>query len=45
VRYNQNLNNAYYHRTLSASDIIDGKTSNPQANLLVQALSASTAAH
>jgi lipid-binding SYLF domain-containing protein len=45
VRYNQNLNDAYYHRTLAASDIIDGKTSNPHANLLVQALSASMAAH
>ncbi len=38
VRYSQNLNNAYYHRTLSASDILAGKTSNPQANLLTQSL-------
>jgi lipid-binding SYLF domain-containing protein len=45
VRYNQNLNNAYYHRTLSASDIVGGKTSNPQAGLLTQALANATAAH
>lgn len=43
VRYSQNLNNAYYRRTLSASDIIAGKTSNPQANVLVQTLT--SAAH
>ncbi len=38
VRYSQNLNNAYYHRTLSASDILAGKTSNPQADLLMRSL-------
>jgi len=43
IRYNQNLNNAYYHRTLSASEIIAGKTSNAQAELLVQALASSAA--
>lgn len=43
VRYSQNLNNAYYRRTLSASDVIAGKTSNPQANVLVQTLT--SAAH
>jgi lipid-binding SYLF domain-containing protein len=42
IRYNQKLNDAYYHRTLSASDIIAGKTSNAQADLLVQALATST---
>jgi lipid-binding SYLF domain-containing protein len=42
IRYNQKLNDAYYHRTLSASDIIAGKTSNAQADLLVQALASST---
>jgi lipid-binding SYLF domain-containing protein len=42
VRYSQNLNNAYYRRTLSASDIIAGKTSNPQASLLVQTLTSAT---
>lgn len=42
VRYNQNLNNAYYHRTLSASDILAGKTGNTQANLLVQTLASAT---
>ena len=41
VRINQKLNNAYYHRTLSATDIIGGKTNNPQADRLVQALAAS----
>jgi lipid-binding SYLF domain-containing protein len=45
VRYNQSLTNACYHQTLSASDIVGAKTSNPQASLLVQALAASTAAH
>lgn len=38
IRFSQNLNNAYYHRTLSASDIIAGKSTNPQADRLVQAL-------
>jgi lipid-binding SYLF domain-containing protein len=42
VRYSQALNNAYYHRTLSASDIAGGKANNPQAGLLVQALATST---
>jgi len=41
VRYSQSLNNAYYRRTLSASDIIGGKTSNLQAGLLVDALASS----
>lgn len=41
VRYSQNLNNAYYRRTLSASEIIGGKTSNPQSSLLVDALASS----
>ena len=42
VRYSQNLNNAYYHRTLSASDILAGKTGNTQARLLVQTLASAT---
>ncbi|NIA53016.1 lipid-binding SYLF domain-containing protein [Massilia sp. TW-1] len=42
VRYSQNLNDAYYHRTLSASDIIAGKTGNSQAGLLVQTLASAT---
>lgn len=40
VRINQGVNKAYYRSTLSASDIIGGKASNPQAESLVQALSA-----
>lgn len=45
IRFNQNMTNAYYRRTLSATDVIKGKTSNPQAAPLVQALAAvSTAA-
>jgi lipid-binding SYLF domain-containing protein len=39
VRFNQQLTNAYYHRTLSASDVVSGKTTNPQAAPLVQAVS------
>lgn len=38
IRFNQRLTNAYYHRSLSASDVIDGMTSNPQAQPLVKAL-------
>lgn len=45
VHFNQKLNNAYYHRTLSASDVIKGKTSNPQAQPLVQAVTAASAQH
>jgi len=37
------MNNAYCQRTLSASDIIAGKTSTVQAELLVQALAGGTA--
>lgn len=45
IRFNQKLTNAYYHRSLSASDVIDGKTSNPQAEPLVQALGAAESEH
>ncbi|QGZ37960.1 lipid-binding SYLF domain-containing protein [Pseudoduganella flava] len=38
IRFNQQLTNAYYGRTLSASDVVAGKTSNPQAEPLVQAV-------
>ena len=38
IRFNQSLTNAYYHRSLSASDVIDGMTGNPQAQPLVKAL-------
>ncbi|WP_305824718.1 lipid-binding SYLF domain-containing protein [Massilia brevitalea] len=43
IRYNQAMTNAYYQRSLSASDVIDGKTGNPQAGPLVQALVAAAA--
>lgn len=43
IRFSQNLNNAYYRSTLSASDIIGGKSRNPQADRLAQALAASVA--
>lgn len=45
IRFNQKLNNAYYNRTLSASDVIGGKTSNPQAEPLLRTLDAASAAH
>lgn len=45
IRFNQDLTNAYYGRTLSPSDIADGNVSNPQARPLQQALGqASTSA-
>jgi len=40
IRFNERMTNAYYRRTLSASDIISGKTTNPQAAPLVQTLGA-----
>ncbi|WUR10995.1 lipid-binding SYLF domain-containing protein [[Empedobacter] haloabium] len=40
IRFNQRLTNAYYRRTLSASDVVASKTSNAQAAPLVQAVSA-----
>lgn len=45
IRFSQKLNNAYYHRTLSASDVIDGGTSNPQAAPLHEALDAAGPVH
>jgi hypothetical protein len=38
IRFNQNVTNAYYERTLSATDVIKGTTNNPQAAPLVDAL-------
>ncbi len=38
VRYNQNLTDAYYHRTLPVGDVIAGAAANAQAEPLVQAL-------
>lgn len=43
VRYSQNLNNAYYGRNLSASDIIVGNPDKPQSELLVRTLESATA--
>lgn len=40
IRFNQNVTNAYYNRTLSATDVIKGTTNNPQAAPLVDALAA-----
>jgi lipid-binding SYLF domain-containing protein len=40
IRFSQKLTNAYYHRSLSASDVIVGKTSNAQSAPLVDALAA-----
>jgi lipid-binding SYLF domain-containing protein len=45
IRFSQKLNNAYYRRTLSASDVIGGKTSNPQADPLRTALDTAGPAH
>jgi lipid-binding SYLF domain-containing protein len=38
IRYNQKLTSAYYHRTVSASDVIKGDVDNPQAEPLKHAL-------
>jgi lipid-binding SYLF domain-containing protein len=38
IRFNQNLTNAYYGRTLAPEDIAAGTVSNPQAQPLQQAL-------
>lgn len=38
VRFNQKLTNAYYRRSLSATDVISGQTGNPQSAPLVEAL-------
>jgi len=38
IRFNEKATNAYYHRALSASDVINRKTSNAQAAPLVDAM-------
>lgn len=38
VRYNQNLTNAYYRRTLAVSDVIGGAAANTQAEPLIREL-------
>ncbi|MGZ3241976.1 MAG: lipid-binding SYLF domain-containing protein, partial [Burkholderiaceae bacterium] len=38
IRFNQNETTAYYHQTLTASDVISGKVKNPQADTLKEAL-------
>lgn len=40
IRFNQSLTNGYYHRTLSAKDVIDGAAKNAQADSLKQAVAA-----
>lgn len=40
IRYSDTLTNAYYHRTLSAGDVVAGKADNPQAGPLLQAVGA-----
>lgn len=40
IRFNQKVTNAYYRRALSATDVISGKTMNPQSAPLVEALAA-----
>lgn len=44
IRFNQQLTNAYYHRTLSASDVVAGKAANAQAAPLLQAIAGATGA-
>jgi lipid-binding SYLF domain-containing protein len=44
IRYNQNVTNAYYHQTVSVTDAVTGKYSNPQAETLKQALAPGPAA-
>lgn len=43
IRFSQQLTNAYYHRTLSASDVVAGKAGNPQAQPLVDAVAGTPA--
>jgi lipid-binding SYLF domain-containing protein len=43
IRYDQAMTNAYYGRSLSAGDVIQGKTGNPQAGPLIEALVAAAA--
>ena len=38
IRFNQNETGAYYGQTVAASDVINGKVKNPQADTLKQAL-------
>jgi lipid-binding SYLF domain-containing protein len=38
IHFNQKTSAAYYHKTVAASDILDGKASNPAADPLKQAL-------
>ncbi|MGB7480591.1 MAG: lipid-binding SYLF domain-containing protein [Burkholderiaceae bacterium] len=42
IRFNQNLTNAYYHQTVSAEDVVNGKFNNPQADTLKRMLAASS---
>jgi lipid-binding SYLF domain-containing protein len=42
IRFNQKMTTAYYRRTLSAADVIDGKTTSAQSAPLFQALAAAS---
>jgi len=42
IRFNQNLTNAYYQRSLSVSDVVEGKASNSQAEPLIEELAGAT---
>lgn len=42
IRFNQNETTAYYHQTVAANDVISGKVKNPQADMLKQALAATS---
>lgn len=43
IRYDEQLTDAYYHRTLSAGDVLEDRVSNDQAQGLQQALAAASA--
>ncbi len=40
IHYNQKTSGAYYHKTVNASDIIDGKATSPESDALKKALEA-----
>lgn len=42
IRFNQGQTNAYYGQAVAATDVVNGKVKNPQANALKQALAATS---
>jgi len=42
IHYNQKTSGAYYHKAVAASDIIDGKATNPESDPLKKALEAAS---